>query len=673
VTDGSRELIVRGARQHNLKDVTVRLPRDRLIVITGPSGSGKSSLAFDTIYAEGQRRYVESLSAYARQFLDRLPKPDVEMIEGLSPAIAIQQQSPSRNPRSTVGTVTETHDYLRLLFARVGQPHCPSCGQLIRAQTPQQMVDRILAMPAGARFSVIAPIVRERKGEHQKELARLRKEGFVRVRIDGEVRDLGDEIALDRRVAHSIDVVVDRLSVKPDARQRLTESVELALSMADGLLLVALEGAEEILLSERFACVECGVSLPEVTPRLFSFNNPAGACPECSGLGEVRRFDPDRVVPDASLSIRQGSIAPWGKAGGVYQRFMIEQLEKTMRVDVDRPWSKLPKKTRERLLHGTGEESGFEGVLPGLERRIREYDRRKREEGASEERAFEYIEDELGRFAQRTTCPACKGGRLRPEALAVTVGGANIRDLTARSVRDALAFFDALELGERDRIVADRLVREIRNRLGFLVDVGLDYLSLDRTAATLSGGESERIRLATQIGSGLVGVLYVLDEPSIGLHPRDNARLIDTLLALRDRGNTVIVVEHDADTIRAADHVVDMGPGAGKAGGHVVAAGTPDAIACDEASVTGAYLAGRRAIEVPRRRRGPSDQALALRNVRTHNLRGVDVDIPLGRLVAVTGVSGSGKSSLIVDTLLPAARAALAGVGGGQVPAHRAP
>ena len=658
--DDTKHLVVRGARQHNLRDVTVTIPRDRMVVVTGPSGSGKSSLAFDTIYAEGQRRYVESLSAYARQFLDRLPKPDVETIEGLSPAIAIQQQTPSKNPRSTVGTVTEIQDYLRLLYARVGEPHCPSCGKPIRAQTPQQMVDRVLAMTEGTRFSVLAPVVRARKGEHQAELAKLRKEGFVRVRIDGEVRDLGDEIALDKRKTHTIEVVVDRLSVKGGARQRLTESIELSLSMADGLVIVAPAAGDEILFSERFACPECGISLPEITPRLFSFNNPAGACPECGGLGEVRQFDPELAIPDPSLSIAEGAIAPWGKPGGVYHRFMLQQLAKSgTEVDVDRRWSKLPKRTREMLLQG--DPDGYEGILPGLARRMREYERRKREEGASDERAFEYIEEEIGRFARRDRCPSCRGARLRPEALAITVGGEHIGQLTARSVHDALAFFSALALSERDRTVADRLVREITSRLGFLVDVGLDYLSLDRASATLSGGESERIRLATQIGSALVGVLYVLDEPSIGLHPRDNARLVETLLALRDRGNTVIVVEHDADTIRAADHVVDMGPGAGKAGGRVVATGTPDEVAADEASLTGAFLSGRRRIDVPENRRDAERGALVLRGARTHNLKGLDVAIPLGRLVAVTGVSGSGKSSLIVDTLLPAARAELAG------------
>ena len=686
----TKSLVVRGARQHNLRDVTVEIPRDRLVVVTGPSGSGKSSLAFDTIYAEGQRRYVESLSAYARQFLDRLPKPDVETIEGLSPAIAIQQQTPSKNPRSTVGTVTEIHDYLRLLYARVGEPHCPRCGKPIRAQTPQQMVDRVLSMGEGTRFSVLAPVVRARKGEHQAELQKLRKEGFVRVRVDGEVRDLGDDIALDKRKVHSIDVVVDRLSVRKDdqgspkasadrpggaraegaagprpitqngSRQRLTESIELSLSMADGLVIVAPADGEEILFSERFACAECGISLPEITPRLFSFNNPAGACPECGGLGEVRQFDPELAIPDPSLSIAEGAVAPWGKPGGVYHRFMLQQLDKSgTAVDLDKPWSKLPKKARERMLNG--EPDGWEGILPGLARRMREYERRKREEGASDERAFEYIEEEIGRFARRDRCTSCDGARLRPEALAITVQGEHIGRVTARSVHDALAFFGSLELSDRDRTVADRLVREITSRLGFLVDVGLDYLSLDRASATLSGGESERIRLATQIGSALVGVLYVLDEPSIGLHPRDNARLIETLLALRDRGNTVIVVEHDADTIRAADHVVDMGPGAGKAGGRVVSSGAPEEVASDEASLTGAFLSGRRRIEVPKVRRDAERGALVLRGVRTHNLKGVDVSIPLGRLVAVTGVSGSGKSSLIVDTLLPAARAELLG------------
>jgi excinuclease ABC subunit A len=648
-------LVVRGARQHNLKDVTVTIPRDRLVVITGPSGSGKSSLAFDTIYAEGQRRYVESLSAYARQFLDQMAKPEVESIEGLSPAISIEQQTTSRNPRSTVGTVTEIYDYLRLLFARVGRPHCPKCGKPIQAQTVQQIVDRVLELKDGTRFSVLAPVARGRKGRFEKELAEWRKQGFVRVRIDGETRDLGEEIDLDKAKPHDVDVFVDRLAVKEGIQQRLTDSVELALKLAEGLVRVAIADGEEILLSERFACVSCGISLPEITPRMFSFNNPHGACPRCTGLGDVRTYDPDRIIPDPSLSIADGAIAPWGKAGSPYHRYMADVLARKVKVAQDVAWKKLPEKKRALLLNGDGvEEGGWEGVIPGLERRSREYARRKSEEG-SDEAAFDYLEEELDRYTVKEPCPECKGARLRPEVLAVTVGGLNIRQLCAQSVKDAARTFEALPLTPREREVASRITREVGNRLGFLVNVGLDYLSLDRAAATLSGGEAERIRLATQIGAGLVGVLYVLDEPSIGLHPRDNDRLIATLRTLRDVGNSVLVVEHDEDTIRAADHVVDMGPGAGRHGGEVVAEGTPDEIVRNPKSLTGQYLSGLRSVRIPATRRRPRAQ-IEIKGARTHNLKNVDVRIPLGVFTCVTGVSGSGKSSLVIDTLLGAAR-----------------
>ncbi|MFW6087558.1 MAG: excinuclease ABC subunit UvrA [Myxococcota bacterium] len=657
-----KSLVVRGAREHNLQDLTLHLPRDRLIVVTGPSGSGKSSLAFDTIYAEGQRRYVESLSAYARQFLERLPKPDVDIIEGLSPAISIEQRTPTRNPRSTVGTITEIHDYLRLLFARAGQPHCPRCGAVVDAQTIGQMTDRVLQWPAGTRFAVLAPVVRGKKGAFQKLLEGFRKEGFVRVRIDGEVRDLGEDIELARTRAHDVDLFVDRLSVKPEVRSRLAEGLELAASLADGLVKVARSDGEELLLSERFACARCGISLPELTPRTFSFNSPEGACPTCAGLGRVRRFEPELVIADPSLSLNEGAVAPWGKPGKAWHRQMLAKAVGALGVNPDVPWLRLPEPEREALLHGRQREPTYEGILPWLERRVREYDRRKREEGLNEERAFEFLEQELGQYATWRTCDTCAGARLRPEALAVTVAGHDLHALSqlpVHRVRDVLA---SLDLDVQRTAIAERLLREVDQRLGFMVDVGLDYLALGRSAATLSAGEAQRIRLATQIGAALAGVLYVLDEPSIGLHPRDNARLIGTLQRLRDRGNTVLVVEHDADTIRAADHVVDMGPGAGREGGRVIASGTPSEIAEHRASSTGAFLSGRRDMPVPARRRSPK-RWVTVRNARTHNLKDVTVAFPLGVLTCVTGVSGSGKSSLVMDTLLPLLRSGSAGPG----------
>ena len=651
------DLHVRGARQHNLQNIDVRLPRDRLIVVTGPSGSGKSSLVFDTIYAEGQRRYVESLSAYARQFLHQMPKPDVDFIEGLSPAIAIQQQSGSRNPRSTVGTVTEIYDYLRLLFARVGVPHCPTCRRVIEAHTVQQMVDRVLALGEGARFAVHAPMVRARKGDLDKEIARLRKEGFVRVVIDGEPRDLGQDVTVDPKKAHDLEVQVDRLSVKSGVRQRLTEAVELALSLGDGLVHVVPQQGQTLAMSERLACPEHGVALAELTPRTFSFNSPEGACPKCAGLGEERRFDPDRIVPDPSLSLDGGAIDPWGKAGGPFQRTMLWTMQRHLPgVPLDVPWKKLKKKQRDQILGG-GE--GWEGVLASLERRAREYEARKREQGDAEG-AIEFLEEELGQYLVRSVCAECGGARLRKEALAVTIADRNIRELTCLALDRARAIFDALAFDGWRKQVAAPLVREIRERLGFLVDVGLGYLSLDRTTGTLSGGEAQRIRLATQIGSALVGVLYVLDEPSIGLHARDNERLLRTLGRLRDLGNTVLVVEHDAETIRSADHVLDRGPGAGRLGGRIVAQGTPEEIRETQGSSTGAYLAGRRGMPTPAERRAAAGW-LVLSGVRTHNLKDVEVRLPLGTLVCVTGVSGSGKSSLIVDTLLPILREQLHG------------
>ncbi|HEY8427031.1 MAG TPA: excinuclease ABC subunit UvrA [Sandaracinaceae bacterium] len=660
------DLHVRGAREHNLKNVEVRIPRDRLTVITGPSGSGKSSLAFDTIYAEGQRRYVESLSAYARQFLEQLPKPDVDLIEGLSPAIAIRQAGASKNPRSTVGTVTEIYDYLRLLYARAGEPHCPSCGRPLEALTVAQMVDRVLALPEGTRVIVQAPVATGRTGGLEKELARLRKDGYVRVVVDGETRDLGEELALDPGAPHDLEVQVDRLKVGTGARARLSDSIELATGLANGFVRIVVENGEDLVMCERLACPEHGAILAELTPRTFSFNSPEGACPTCAGLGEERVFDPARIVPDPSRSIAGGAIEPWGKPGGAYHRSMVRALEAALDVPLDEPWKALPKKLRDAILFGS-KKSSWDGVVAALEKRARDYEQRKREQGDAEA-AIEYLEEELGRYYARATCRECGGARLRKEALAVTLGGRNVRETTAMSIEEARAFFDALELEGARGQIGERLLREVRARLGFLVDVGLGYLSLDRATSTLSGGEAQRIRLATQLGSALVGVLYVLDEPSIGLHARDNERLIGTLKRLRDAGNTVLVVEHDEATIRAADHVIDMGPGAGRLGGHVVASGTVGDIERAPESPTGRWLRGERTL-VRRGRRAPSGW-LVVEDARTHNLQGVTARFPLGVLTCVTGVSGSGKSSLVVDTLLPLARAAVTGATIDPVPAR---
>jgi excinuclease ABC subunit A len=662
------ELIVRGARQHNLRNVDVAIPRDRLTVITGPSGSGKSSLAFDTIYAEGQRRYVESLSAYARQFLDQMPKPDVDFIDGLSPAIAIRQATTSRNPRSTVGTVTEIYDHLRLLYARVGAVHCPVCGRPIRAMTVQQMVDRVLSLPDKTRFAVQAPLPDAAVADPDALLDRLQKEGFVRVVVGGAVLDVADRPTL--APGTPIDVQIDRLSIKDNVRQRLTEAVELALSLSEGLVRVVPRDGEAMLLSEGYRCPDHGPVLAELTPKTFSFNSPEGACRSCSGLGEERVFEPSRIVPDPRLTLADGALAPWGKATAPYYRTMLRKLVDALGVPTDRPWSKLTKKQREAILEGKakrGRKAGWDGVVPILEQRARDYAERKREAGEVES-AVEYLEDELGRFVVKRVCRECGGTRLRAEALAVRVGDRGIASLTAASVEDARGFFEGLALEGQEAALGERLVREIRSRLAFLEGVGLGYLSLDRPSATLSGGEAQRIRLATQIGSALIGVLYVLDEPSIGLHARDNARLLKTLLALRDRGNTVLVVEHDPETIRAADHVVDMGPGAGTEGGRVVASGTVEAILADEASPTGAYLSGRGLRATPSTRRSARGW-LRVVGATTHNLRGVDVAFPVGCFTAVTGVSGSGKSSLVSDTLLPLARAALHRAEVGEIPA----
>ncbi len=648
---------IRGAREHNLKNIDLEIPRDKLVVITGLSGSGKSSLAFDTIYAEGQRRYVESLSAYARQFLGQMQKPDVDHIEGLSPAVSIDQKTTSKNPRSTVGTVTEIYDYLRLLYARVGIPHCPTCGCEIKRQTPDQIVDRILELDTGTKFSVLAPIVRGRKGEYGKLLDDLKREGFTRVRVDGDLRELAEEIVLDKKYKHDIDVVVDRLVMKQPIRTRLADSVETALRLADGTVVVAIVDGEELSFSQALACPVHGVSMDELAPRDFSFNAPYGACPDCVGLGSRLEPDPRLVVPDGSLSLSEGAIAPFTPGMNYYPQ-LVAAAAKHLGVSVDTPWRDLPAEVRKSLLEGLGDTrikidyvtrdgrethwfSRYEGALSSVMRRWSESE-------------SENVKDKLEEYMAVIPCNTCGGTRLKPEILAVTVGGSNIHEVTVLSAKDSLGFFESLELSERDETIARRVIKEILERLRFLVDVGLDYLTLGRGTASLSGGEAQRIRLATQIGAGLMGVLYILDEPSIGLHQRDNARLIATMERLRDLGNTVIVVEHDEETIRAADFVVDMGPGAGEHGGDIVCMGTPaDILACPE-SLTAAYLSGRREIPIPAERRAPGKGAIALRGVSEHNLKDIDVEIELGTLSVITGVSGSGKSSLISDTLAPA-------------------
>jgi len=647
-------IIVKGACEHNLKCIDVEIPRDRIVVITGISGSGKSTLAFDTIYAEGQRRYVESLSAYARQFLEQMEKPDVESIEGLSPAISIEQKTTSRNPRSTVGTVTEIYDYLRLLFARVGRPHCYNCGKEITSQTVSQMVDQIMAMAAGTKLQLLSPMIRGRKGEYRKELAQLRKDGFVRVVVDGVQYDLAEEIPLDKNRKHDIDIVVDRLIVKPGIERRLADSLATALNHAEGVVKVQVVDGETTLFSEALACIDCGISYPEMTPRMFSFNNPYGACPDCTGLGTRMYFDPELVVPNPDLSIRDGAIVPWEKRLSGWYHLTLEALAKAYHFDILTPFRKLPQKVQEVILRGSGgekiefwwEEDGgrrhtytkeFEGVIPNLERRYRESD-------------SEQVHEEMERYMNVMPCPTCQGARLKKEALHVKVAGRDIRQVTALSIKDSLEFFGSLALTPKEEEIARRILKEIRERLNFLVNVGLDYLSLDRASGTLSGGEGQRIRLATQIGSSLVGVLYILDEPSIGLHQRDNGRLLQTLKHLRDIGNTVLVVEHDEETILEADHVIDMGPGAGEHGGRVVAQGTPAEIMANPASLTGRYLSGELTIAVPKKRRKPKG-FITMEGAAENNLKDVSVDIPLGVMTCVTGVSGSGKSTLVIDTL----------------------
>lgn len=650
------EIVIRGAREHNLKNVNLTIPRDKLIVFTGLSGSGKSSLAFDTIYAEGQRRYVESLSSYARQFLGQMEKPDVDTIEGLSPAISIDQKSTNNNPRSTVGTVTEIHDYLRLLYARIGIPHCPKCGRVIRRQTVDEVVEQVMAFGEGARVQIIAPAVRGRKGEHVKLLEQIQRDGYVRVKVDGEIYDIADVPKLDKKLKHTIDVIVDRIVVRAGAESRLAGSLETAFAFGAGLAKVEHNG-EEQLFSENYACPDCGVSIEELTPRMFSFNNPYGACPTCSGLGALMKIDPALIVPNEELSLRQGAINVTGwqssntaSIAGMY----LAALGDKYGFDMDTPFNKLSEQARHAILYGTGNErihieyhrefgegsydSPFEGVIPNLERRYKETQ-------------SDYMKHEIEEYMANIPCPDCKGKRLKSESLAVTVGGMNIAQLSDMTVRHAREKLSALTLNKTEEMIAGRILKEIDSRLGFLISVGLDYLTLSRAAGTLSGGEAQRIRLATQIGSSLVGVLYILDEPSIGLHQRDNAKLIDTLKGMRDIGNTLIVVEHDEETMLNADYIVDIGPGPGEHGGEVVFAGTPEEIMTDEKSITGKYLSGREYIAVPARRRETGENWLQIRGARANNLKNVNVDIPLGVFTCVTGVSGSGKSSLVNEVL----------------------
>ena len=652
------KIYIKGARENNLKNVDVEIPRDKLVVITGLSGSGKSSLAFDTIYAEGQRRYVESLSSYARMFLGQMEKPDVDYIDGLSPAISIDQKTTSKNPRSTVGTVTEIYDYLRLLWARVGTPHCPICGKEIRQQTIDQIIDQILDLPEGTRVQILSPVVRSRKGEYQKIFDDARKSGYVRVRVDGSLYELTEEIKLEKNKKHNIEIVVDRLVVRPDVRQRLTDSVETASGLAGGLVIAnILQEERDILFSQNYACEDCGVSIEELAPRMFSFNNPYGACPTCTGLGSQLKVDPMLIIPDEEKSILEGAIqcSGWNNIrGDGISRMYFDALAKKYKFKLTTPWKDLKPAIRDIILYGTKGENlelhydqprgkgvlkqPFEGICNNLERRYRETQsdaaRRELEEAMSE-----------------CPCPSCKGKRLKMESLAVTVGGSSIYDFTTLPVVDALAFVDALALTKTQMMIADRILKEIKSRLGFLRSVGLEYLTLSRSAATLSGGESQRIRLATQIGSALMGVLYILDEPSIGLHQRDNDKLLDTLRRLRDLGNTLVVVEHDEDTMRAADYIIDVGPGAGVHGGNIIAAGTPAEVAANPASLTGQYLSGQRRIAVPERRRAGNGHALTIRGAAENNLKNIDVTIPLGTFTCVTGVSGSGKSSLVNEIL----------------------
>lgn len=653
----SKNIFVKGAREHNLKNIDLEIPRDQLVVFTGLSGSGKSSLAFDTIYAEGQRRYVESLSSYARQFLGQMEKPDVDYIEGLSPAISIDQKTTSKNPRSTVGTVTEIYDYLRLLYARIGIPHCPVCGKEIKQQTIDQIVDQVMALPEGSKIMVLAPVIRGRKGEHVKEFEAARKSGYVRVRVDGLIYDLSETIKLEKNKKHTIEIVVDRLVIKPEIRSRLSDSIETASSLTGGLTIINVVDGKDITFSQNYACPEHGISIDELTPRMFSFNNPFGACKKCTGLGVFMKVDPDLVIPNKELSVRQGGIkaSGWAMEGSTIASMYFEALAKQYRFSLDTPIKDLPAEIVHLLLYGTPAEdkikivrkneygSGtyytkFEGIINNLERRFRET-------------SSNWIKEEIEGFMSEIPCDECHGKRLNPESLSVTVGGINISDFCEKSVSDALEFVKNLQLTDRERMIAKAILKEITERLGFLQSVGLEYLTLSRASGTLSGGENQRIRLATQIGSSLMGVLYILDEPSIGLHQRDNDKLLGTLKHLRDLGNTVIVVEHDEDTMYAADYVVDVGPGAGVKGGEIVCAGTVDEIKACERSITGQYLSGKKQVMVPEKRRKGNGKTVKIVGARQNNLKNIDVKIPLGKLVCVTGVSGSGKSSLINEIL----------------------
>lgn len=652
-----RNLLIKGAREHNLKNLDVEVPKGKLVVITGLSGSGKSSLAFDTIYAEGQRRYVESLSAYARQFLGVMEKPDVDYIEGLSPAISIDQKTTSRNPRSTVGTVTEIYDYLRLLFARIGVPHCPKCGKPITQQTVDQMVDAIMELEEGTKIQLLAPVVRGRKGEHTKLIQNAKKNGFVRIRIDGQIMDITDDIKLDKRLKHTIEIVVDRLIIRPDLHKRLTDSVEMCLSLSGGILIVDVIGKEEMLFSQNYACSDCGISIEELTPRMFSFNNPYGACPVCSGLGSYLKIDPDLVIEDKTKSLVDGAIAKSGwnfSKEDSYSRTILDALAVKYKFDVNTPFEDLPGHVVDMILYGTGNEkvkinysndrgersfsTAFEGIINTMERRYMETTSRSQKE---------YYES----FMRDIKCRECGGKRLKKESLAVKIADRNIDDITSMTIFNCAEFFNNLELSKRDAMVANQILKEINSRLNFLTDVGLDYITLNRSSGTLSGGEAQRIRLATQIGSGLTGVIYVLDEPSIGLHQRDNNRLLKALKHLRDLGNSLIVVEHDEDTMYAADHIIDMGPGAGEHGGYIIAEGPIDKIKENPESITGQYLSGARKIEIPKKRRKPNGKILRVLGAKENNLKDIEVDIPLGVFVCVTGVSGSGKSSLVNEII----------------------
>lgn len=653
------KIIIKGAREHNLKNINLEIPRNKLIVITGLSGSGKSSLAFDTIYAEGQRRYIESLSSYARQFMERMKKPNVDYIEGLSPAISIDQRKASKNPRSTVGTVTEIYDYLRLLFARIGIPHCPQCGRQVSKQTVEQMVDQILSLPPGTKIQVLAPIIRFKKGEHKQILEDIQKKGFVRVRVDGNTFEAEEDIKIDRYKNHNIEVVVDRLLVKPEIKTRLAGSIETALNLSEGIVVIDMEGGKEKMFSEHFSCPNCGINLPEIAPRIFSFNSPYGACPDCTGLGFKMEFDPELIVPDNNKSILQGALVPWGEVKGKYLYHILKGLADFYGFSLDTPFIRLSPKFQEIILSGSGEikipfkyqndeqttywthENAFEGVINNLKRRYRET-------------KSEYIRQEIQKFMNIGPCPSCEGKRLRPESLNVTIDGFSIADIAEKSIKWNYNFFENLRLTEREMVIAGQILKEIKNRLNFLTNVGLDYLTLSRSSSTLAGGENQRIRLATQIGSSLTGVLYILDEPSIGLHQKDNVKLLKTLIKLRDLGNTVIVIEHDEATMRIADYIVDLGPGAGVHGGYLVAEGSFKDIIENKKSITGRYLSRFSRINIPSKRRKGNGKYLKIYGARQYNLKNIDVSIPLGTLTCITGVSGSGKSTLVEETIYKA-------------------